>query len=560
LRDTQNGLPEAERREFGVRLAEARRRVGMSQRSLADRLGVSLWTVSELELGRRGDISKYLPAVATATALPEDWFTTPAQAGSAVRSRAVSVGDDAQRADPRLFGFRNLVLGSIVLLVTVRFFTEVFPLMPRATNFIDIPIFLALVLAAMSMSSGQPGPAYLRVGFPAIGFLMLAIVSATINSDRALPAPVLVFLYGFLAPLAVYAAVYRIWPAGNAGVFSRSLVALGLLQLTVVALIDLPRFAASGNPDLISGTFGTNAYQLVFFLLVVAALLAGIFAFEARRRVARFVPLLIVAIFAVILLAQYRALLATTAVTVLVVSILLGTRLRGVLAAALAVLALGVAFSYVAPSFPGLRLQTTATNLTQSPSKYAIQRYQATRPVAGLYRDYPFAVAVGSGPGTFSSRAWQTFANAESTSSSNVQGGYAQRLTGGVYETDVSRRYVIPQGREGAVIEGSRALSSPHSSYLGLAAEVGLLGLALVVGVYIAVSLRIFRIARREIAQTTPGNPVPALALATTVGFLTLLQMGFLENWFEVTRITFIVWAMFAVVCKEVDSRSTTAS
>ena len=46
-----------------------------------------------------------------------------------------------------------------------------------------------------------------------------------------------------------------------------------------------------------------------------------------------------------------------------------------------------------------------------------------------------------------------------------------------------------------------------------------------------------------------------ALLLATFVAFLTLLQMAFLENWFEVTRITFIVWMMFAVCCKELDGR-----
>ena len=111
---------------------------------------------------------------------------------------------------------------------------------------------------------------------------------------------------------------------------------------------------------------------------------------------------------------------------------------------------------------------------------------RGSRPVASLYRDIPHTIAIGSGPGTFSSRAWQTFAKAGSTSASNVQGGYAQKLTGGVYETDVSKKYIDPQLREGAVIEGSGALSSPYSSYLSLAAETGLLGLALMVGVYLA--------------------------------------------------------------------------
>jgi hypothetical protein len=453
---------------------------------------------------------------------------------------------------------RDLVLGSIVLLVTIRFFTEVVPVVPRAANFVDIPIFLALALAAISMPSARPGRAYLRVGLPAAAFIVLVIASATINSDRTSPAPAIVFLYGFLAPLAVYAAVYRIWPPGNAGSLSRLLVWLGLLQLVVVALVDLPRYASSENPDVISGTFGTNAYQLVFLLLVVAALLAGIFTLEPGRKVARFAPFLILVIFGAVLLAQYRALLATTVVMMLVVAILLGTRLRGVLVAVFAVVAFGLAFAYVASAFPRLKLETTATTFTESPTTYASARYKATRPVAGLYRDDPRAIAIGSGPGTFSSRAWQTFANAGSTSASNVQGGYAQKLTGGVYATDVSKKYIDPQLSEGVVIEGSRALSSPYSSYLSLAAETGLVGLVIIVGVYLAVLLRVFRTSRRLIAHAMPGDPLPALALATTIAFLTLLQMGFLENWLEVTRITFIAWAMLAVVAKELDSRSAT--
>jgi hypothetical protein len=142
-------------------------------------------------------------------------------------------------------------------------------------------------------------------------------------------------------------------------------------------------------------------------------------------------------------------------------------------------------------------------------------------------------------------------------SASNVQGAYARRLTGGVvYKTDVSEKYVLPQLREGDIIEGSRAVSQPYSSYLALAAEVGLAGLALLAGIYLASLLWNGRIARREIAGATHADPVPALALATTVAFLMLVQMGFLQNWLEVTRVTFVVWAMFAVVSKERDSRS----
>lgn len=533
----------------GGRIAAARQNRGMSQRDLAEAIGVSPWLVDRLE---RGEIPSggHVDVIAGATETNQDWF----RVSPAVRSRTAA----GTVALPHLgIVGRNVVLGALALLVTIRFFSEVVPIVPRAANFIDIPVLLTLLIAAMFVPASRPGPAYLRVGAPAAAFLVLAIVSSTINSGRTAPAPVLVFIYGFLAPVAVYAAVYRIWPPREAGALSRLLVWLGLLQLAVVALVDLPRFVTSGgNPDLISGTFGTNAYQLVFFLLVVAALLAGIFTLEPGRRVSRFVPLLILAIFGVTLLAQYRALLATTVVGMLVVAVMLGRRLRGFVVAALALGAFALAFSYVASSFPALRLQTTASTLTESPWTYLDARLNAARPVERLYSDHPEYVVTGSGPGTFSSRAWQTFANAGSTSQSNVQGAYVQTLTGGIYQTDVSQKYVTSQAQSRPVIQGSYALSSPFSSYFSLAAEVGMLGLALMAGLYVAAFLRTFHRARSEVANARRDDPLPALALATTIAFLTLLQMGVLDNWFEVTRVTFIAWTMFAVVSKELDART----
>jgi hypothetical protein len=176
--------------------------------------------------------------------------------------------------------------------------------------------------------------------------------------------------------------------------------------------------------------------------------------------------------------------------------------------------------------------------------------------VFDMYDDMPATVAIGSGPGTYSSRAWQTFAGADSTSRSNVAGDYATSLTGGhVYSTDVSEKYVEPQIERGSVQQGSRAISNPYSSYASLMAEVGLLGAALIVSVYVGALVRLWRMASRLLRARRPGDPLPALIIATFVAFLTLLQMAFLENWFEVTRITFVIWMMFAVCCKELDSK-----
>jgi hypothetical protein len=78
----------------------------------------------------------------------------------------------------------------------------------------------------------------------------------------------------------------------------------------------------------------------------------------------------------------------------------------------------------------------------------------------------------------------------------------------------------------------------------------------LMVGMYVAAALCGWRIAVRLLRSPTRGDPLPALALGTTIAFLTLLQLGLLENWLEVTRVTFLAWLMLAVVTKELDTRS----
>src|SRR4029077_20867051 len=113
------------------------------------------------------------------------------------------------------------------------------------------------------------------------------VVSTVANPSRVAAAPVLVFLYDFLAPLGIYYAVYRLWTPGNSLAFSRLLVTIGVVQFFVVGGIQLPHFLSSGNPDVISGTFGHTYNQLVFCLIALTALLGGISNFERRRSAAR---------------------------------------------------------------------------------------------------------------------------------------------------------------------------------------------------------------------------------------------------------------------------------
>jgi hypothetical protein len=543
----------------GRRVADARRRAGLTQKALASHLDIPIWKLDEVERGST-DGSRLLAEIAAATGRPQSWFTlTPIVESAAASIGPIGHGSSALGMAAR--NRRNFVLVGMGLLILIRFFTEVVHVVPRALNFVDIPLFIALSVAGAAQARRTRAGSSTFFVLPTFVFLLLCVVSVTLNPSRVAIGPVLVFLYGFLAPIGVYAAVYQLWPTGQALSVSRFLVALGLIELLVVFAIDLPRFLSTGNPDLVSGTFGTNAYQLVFFLLVFTGLLAGIRTLERRRLAARFAPVIFALVLATIFLAQYRALLVTTAVSILVIGFLLGPRGRGVVTGVIIVVSFAITLSYVSTRFPVLKFSSTIATLRNNPGFYASARLHAARNVVRLYEDKPLAIAVGTGPGTFSSRAWQTFAQAGSTSHSNVQGKYVLALTGGkIYHTDVSDKYVLSE-RNGAVIQGSRQLSSPFATYFSLPAEVGVPGLILIFILYGRAAFRAGRMTVRTLQSARLGDPLPGLLIACTTAFVVLLQMGILSgNWFEVTRITFLTWALLAVTTREYEARSEQAS
>jgi hypothetical protein len=214
------------------------------------------------------------------------------------------------------------------------------------------------------------------------------------------------------------------------------------------------------------------------------------------------------------------------------------------------------ALSYTSQAFPILKFAPVLSTFQSDPTSYASERGRALSNFARLYGDEPRYIATGTGPGTFSSRAWQTFSQVHSTSDSNVQGKYASLLTGGrAYETDVSRKYVEPQFRKGESIQGSKALTSPFSSYGALLAEVGLLGFLVMVGIYIRAFARAIRMTVITRLRARPGDPLPALVFGSAMALFVLIQMGFLENWFEVARVTFPTWILLAVATKEFRAR-----
>ncbi len=541
------------------RIAKARHDAGMTQRQLAHQVGTSAWAIDEMEHGRR-DATAYATRIELATGKPPAWLIrAPVRQELATRDSTERPSSDGQSTS-RVFD-RNLVLGAFAIILTIRFFTESVRILPSAGNFIDVlllPILLCVAAVRPPREGWETYAGARRYAGPSLIFLAICVASAVLNISRVAPAPALLFVYGFLAPILFFFVTYRLWPTGEALALSRMIVAMGLLQFVKIALFDLPTFAASRNPDDIVGTFGVNGYQLVFFLLVFAALVAGISTFEPNRRVARYAPLLFVATFLVIFLAQYRALLVSSALTVLLIGLLLGSlRGKGVLVGAAIAVAFIAGLGYVSANYPLFRFGPTVAAVRDDPVFFVTARLAPGRDVISLYGDNPMFVATGTGPGTYSSRAWRTFAEVGDTASSEGAAyQYASKLTGGqAYRTDVSDRYVAPRLKTAEIVLGSSAVTSAFSSYLALLAEVGVVGFALIVGLYFGALLQAGGITLNSMRQATRADPLPALTLATTVAFFLLVQMAFLENWWEVARVTVPSWMMLAVCSKEFAAR-----
>lgn len=480
------------------------------------------------------------------------------------RSRHRAAVSQAAVPSPRLLASHYIVLGSLTAIITVRFFSEALHAVPRAANFIDLPLLIVAIVAAVSHRNRAPRPVHESTFFLLSAlFLAITVASSLVNLGRVDVFPVLVFVYGFLGPPAFYLTTYALWEPGRARSLSRLLIGLAVIQFITIVVIDIPKFVRTRNPDVISGTFGTNAYQLVFFLLLFVALVVGIVTFEPQNRMRLLALPFIAAAFLAIFLAQYRTLLATMALTVVFVGILVGRRQRGIMIAAAATTGFLLAFIFIVTYVPTNLFTQAVDAVRNDPTYFIDSRLGPADDVYHLYGDnweYPL---IGTGPGTYSSRAWQTFAEINSKSGSDVAGPYVRRLTGGrPYRTDVSDKYIASRFSVGlgAAKYGTYTFANPFSSYLALLAEVGIVAFAILVGIYGIALVRLIRAALFLARWAKPGDVIPALVLATATSFFVLLQIAVFGNWFETARVTVPSWILFAIVTRELIARREFAS
>ncbi len=439
---------------------------------------------------------------------------------------------------------------SLILLICIRFFSENLRVVPRLAQYIDVPITIVVgfcgVLTFIRRGYRVGGPKY---GAVLYAFFLASLVSALVNVSRVELLPVAMFVFNFAAPLVfVVVTINARLSRKDVEQVVRVFFWLGVTQLVVAVLYGLPKFLATKNPDYISGTFGQNAYQFTYFiglwLLYVLGGVAVLGPGSRRRGQGIAISLAALVVFGLFYAAQYRAMLIFFTAVILVALWASPARASSRIMMTVVISAVSViTLIVVATAFPNLKLLKVFDLFEDSTPIVQSGKVEAFKNVGTMYQDIPQAALVGSGPATFSSRAYIVFSEKPRESKEAV-GALIVGMRGGQYVTDVAKKYV--QTIDTTAIQGGTTMANPMSSYTSLAAEVGPIGLVVYFSAYLMALSYSYRRLR---ANARAGNRLGTqLAFACFGGIPLLLVQAFFDNWLETTRVSIPLWILVGLL------------
>jgi len=443
----------------------------------------------------------------------------------------------------------KFILGFIFTVLTARFFTETIRVLPKGLDLIDlaiIPLILLLALGGKAVH-GVDKNLHRRILHLSVGYFFLCLLSAAINFERMHLGPFLLYLFGILEGPILYLGMNKLihdkkkFGLQVAKFFNLILI----IQILVVVFINYPLLIATGNPDVVSGTFGNNSYQFTALLIVIAGFLIGRqYANPRSMYYAIAIQFFIILTF---LLLQYRTAVPAFFLSYAVlITMLYGSRLMK-----MAVIAVPIAFFV----FIGFRqIERSSLDLKYEDLLVLAQdlsvimeygKFQSYANTAVMFGEYPTAILFGVGPGTYVSRANYTFTTELKVQSKGV-GPIITRIFGDHdYSTDVYMQYIEPLFSLDALF-GSVQINNPNSSLLAVTAETGLLGLAIMVAIYGTLVVRSRRYLHYAMERRDPI--LTPLASALMIGVIYLCLISPLDNYLEIARVTLPVWLLFWTV------------
>lgn len=427
------------------------------------------------------------------------------------------------------------VMALIVALVTVRFFTERFVLLPRALNAVDLFMTPLLFIPAVVLWLARPSRLRGRGIALLAGALVLAWGIAWIVNAAVVNWLGAAFLIvGLLTPIAFFLIVINLplshrFPAK----MERLLFKLTILNC-VIATFDAVRSFGTMADDFIFGTFGVNQNQLAFFLAVMLSFFLGLWR---NRLLSWRGKLLTVWSGALFILCGFQTLWVVFAVAMVIVHIVVS----GIDRRVIGLVVLAVAVPLVTLKAFQFQRFNVGRELTEMVLYFPeLGKVQLVEHAWQILEERPAAAIWGVGPAVFNSRAFRNIAIIPYGSVPGMD--VAAAVVTPFYRSELSARFIVPYFVIGRTHISGANTDGPFTSYVSVPVELGLLGAIPLFAIYGYVLFLLVRDARR--ASDPWRRSVAIWALGA---LLMLLGIATIDNYLEVTRYTMLVWLCVAL-------------
>jgi len=449
----------------------------------------------------------------------------------------------------------RLVYILLITNVVLRFFTNYFGVLPRIFNISDVAISLLLTVMMLGKTAS---PAFSKYFRRLLLFNLVVLLGALFNYDSMYAPAAIAEVILLAEPILLFIAIGKM-SIGLPEVrrYGRLLRKLVIIQF-VIGVVQFPIFLATGESEAIVGTFYGNAEQFTGFLLVGVCYYLGLIQVEPIKKVKykAFVVAMLILIPFVDNKASWLGVVLTLYFLMTRLGHMSGNRMKHLMGFAALVLILyivAVTSSSSISKFDGLSTAWETDNI------WNLGKVKAYQDVWEAFTTYPQMALVGSGPGTFYSRAaGQYFLLTASMFSnpSEYQRTFNVRTSnsmGGVIEPTAAvepfyKRFFI--NRKIFAI-GSAQVDSPFSAYSGLLGETGIIGMIIYMSFYVGAFRRL-----KTYWVPYSHDPVIFPMLTATLGFLVYtLAVSIYNPWLETGRMTTLLWSMIGLLfmCVEND-------
>jgi O-antigen ligase len=449
--------------------------------------------------------------------------------------------------------FDKFIIYFFYFFLLSRFFSEKLKILPKWIDLINFPLFailLILLIININKRIKEKDKDDVFINRIFLIFTIMFFISTILNEFRILPVASILFYVGFMEGPLLFILLNKITKnkiklASNV---DKIFFVVIVINLIVIFFLDLPEFLFTGNPDVVSGTYGYNTNQFSMLLMICGGYLIGYNYIKNYRT--WFVIISQLLIFIIFYLSQFRSALPFFLFSyILMISVLYGKNIvLKIVPLMFITIVLIIFILYITEKnekIEALKFSDWMEIISEPQKFLEYGKFKIYSIIPKMWSDEPQIMIIGTGPGNFMSRANFTFSYELFTKSKGVA-PLVNSLFGisHPYFTNLHIKYIQTYIKSESIL-GTWQLSNPSTSYLSAISEIGIIGGISIIVLYLFIifkSLKYFKIIAFRNRDFIP------LSVALIGGTSYLFGLAFLDNYWEIARMTLPVWLLFWAV------------